>query len=75
MAKPMIPSFTGLKTDAFKTAQEAIELQTAHLQASIERFVGEVSKISETCATSVKSAAAPLRERVTATLKAAEPVA
>jgi phasin family protein len=58
-----------------KSPQEAIEVQTAHVKASIERFVNEVSKISDTYSSSVKSAAAPLRERVAAALKAVDPSA
>ena len=49
-----------------KSVQEAIELQTAYAKSAFEIYVAEVTKMSETVAVSMKEAAAPISERVTA---------
>jgi phasin family protein len=49
-----------------KSVQEAIELQTGFAKSAFEAYVAEVTKMSETVAASMKEAAAPISERVTA---------
>ena len=49
-----------------KSVQEAIELQTTYAKSAFETYVAEVTKMSETVAGSMKEAAAPINERVTA---------
>ena len=49
-----------------KTVQEAVELQTAFVKASMEAFMAQFTKSSEIAAASVKDSMKPLNERVTA---------
>jgi phasin family protein len=49
-----------------KSVQEAIELQTSFTKSAFEAYVAEVTKMSETVTASMKEAAAPISERVTA---------
>ncbi|HTX48166.1 MAG TPA: TIGR01841 family phasin [Caulobacteraceae bacterium] len=49
-----------------KSVQEVVELQTAFAKSSLEAYVAEMNKASETVASSVKECFQPLNERVTA---------
>ena len=49
-----------------KSVQEVVELQTAFAKQSLEIYLAEVNKASETVAASVKECFQPLNERVTA---------
>ena len=49
-----------------KSLQEAVELQTSFAKASMEAYVSEVTKLSETAAASFKDTFSPLNARVTA---------
>jgi phasin family protein len=51
---------------AAKSVQEVVELQTAFAKSSLEAYVTQMNKASETVAASVKECFQPLNERVTA---------
>jgi len=52
-----------------KSLQEVVELQTAFAKTSLETYMSEFGKMSETVAASVKESMKPLNERVTATVE------
>jgi phasin family protein len=52
-----------------KSLQEAVELQTGFAKSSMEAFVAEMTKMSETAAASFKDTFSPLNARVTATVE------
>ena len=52
-----------------KSVQEVIELQTTYAKSALEAYIAEVSKMSEIVSSSVKEAAKPLNERVTAAVE------
>lgn len=52
-----------------KSIQEVVELQTAFAKTSLETYMSEFGKMSETVAASVKESMKPLNERVTATVE------
>jgi phasin family protein len=52
-----------------KSLQEAVELQTSFAKSSMETFVAEMTKMSETAAASFKDTFSPLNARVTATVE------
>ena len=49
-----------------KSLQEVVELQTAFAKSSLEAYLAQVNKTSETVAASMKETVAPINERVTA---------
>jgi phasin family protein len=49
-----------------KSVQEVVELQTAFAKSSLEAYVAQMNKASETVAASVKESFQPLNERMTA---------
>lgn len=49
-----------------KSVQEVVELQTAFAKSSLETYVAEMNKASETVAASMKECFQPLNERITA---------
>ena len=49
-----------------KSLQEVVELQTAFAKSSLEAYLAQVNKASETVAASVKESFSPINERVTA---------
>lgn len=62
-------------TKALTTArslQEVVELQTAYAKTALETYLGEMNRMSETVAASVKDSLAPLNERVTAVVEKAQ---
>ena len=52
-----------------KSLQEVVELQTAFAKTSLETYMSEFGKMSETVSASVKESMKPLNERVTATVE------
>ena len=52
-----------------KSIQEVVELQTAFAKTSLETYMSEFGKMSETVSASVKESMKPLNERVTATVE------
>jgi phasin family protein len=52
-----------------KSLQEAMELQTSFAKSSMESFVAEMTKMSETAAASFKATFSPLNARVSATVE------
>ena len=52
-----------------KSLQEVVELQTAFAKTSLETYMSEFGKMSETLSASVKESMKPLNERVTATVE------
>lgn len=52
-----------------KSVQEAVELQTSWVKSAMESYMSEFNKVSELVASSVKEAAKPINERVTATVE------
>lgn len=52
-----------------KSIQEVVELQTAFAKTSLETYMAEFGKMSETVSSSVKESMKPLNERVTATVE------
>ena len=52
-----------------KSIQEVVELQTAFAKTSLETYMSEFGKMSETVSASVKESMNPLNERVTATVE------
>ncbi len=52
-----------------KSIQEVVELQTAFAKTSLETYMSEFGKMSETLSASVKESMKPLNERVTATVE------
>ncbi len=52
-----------------KSMQEAVELQTSFAKSSMETFVAEMTKMSETAAASFKDTFSPLNARMTATVQ------
>ena len=52
-----------------KSLQEVVELQTAFAKTSLETYMSEFGKMSETLSNSVKESMKPLNERVTATVE------
>lgn len=57
-----------------KSMQEVVELQTAFAKTALEAYLGEMNRMSDTVATSVKESLAPLNERVTAVMEKAQSV-
>jgi phasin family protein len=51
---------------ATKSVQEAVEFQTAFVKTSMEAYMAELTRMSETVAASVKDSFKPINERVTA---------
>jgi phasin family protein len=49
-----------------KSVQEAVEFQTAFVKTSMEAYMAELTKMSDTVASSVKDTFKPINERVTA---------
>lgn len=52
-----------------KSVQEAVELQTTWAKTAMETYMAEFNKVSELVASSVKEAAKPINERVTAAVE------
>jgi phasin family protein len=52
-----------------KSLQEAMEMQTSFAKSSMESFVAEMTKMSETAAASFKATFSPLNARVSATVE------
>ena len=52
-----------------KSIQEVVELQTAFAKTSLETYMSEFGKMSETVSASVKESMKPINERVTATVE------
>ncbi len=52
-----------------KSLQEVVELQTGFAKTSLETYMSEFGKMSETVSASVKESMKPLNERVTATVE------
>jgi phasin family protein len=52
-----------------RSVQEAVELQTAWAKSTLEAYLAEVNKASETVAASVKETLTPINARVTATVE------
>ena len=52
-----------------KNIQEVVELQTAFAKTSLETYMSEFGKMSETVSASVKESMKPINERVTATVE------
>jgi phasin family protein len=52
-----------------KSLQEAMELQTSFAKSSMESFVAEMTKMSETAAASFTATFSPLNARVSATVE------
>lgn len=52
-----------------KSIQEVIELQTAFAKTSLETYMAEVARMSETVTASMKDSVKPLNERVTAVVE------
>lgn len=52
-----------------KSIQEAVELQSNFAKASIETYIGEVNKIADLYASSMKDAMKPLSDRVATTVE------
>ena len=52
-----------------KSIQEVVELQTAFAKTSLETYMSEFGRMSETVSASVKESMKPLNERVTATVE------
>jgi len=52
-----------------KSVQEVVELQSNFAKASMETYVGEVNKLADLYAASVKDAMKPLNDRVAATVE------
>jgi phasin family protein len=57
-------SFSGAKS-----IQEAVELQTAWAKSTLEGYLAEVNRASETFAASIKESLTPLNARVTAAVE------
>ena len=57
------------KAATAKSVQELIELQSEWAKASLDAYMGEVNKLADLYATSVKDAIKPLNERVTAAVE------
>ena len=54
---------------AAKSVQEIVELQTGFAKSSIEAFLGEVTRMTDTVTASVKDSFKPINERLTATVE------
>ncbi len=54
---------------AARSVQEVIELQTAYAKSSVETYMAEVNRASETFSTLMKNAFRPLNERATAAVE------
>ena len=52
-----------------KSIQEVVELQTAFAKTSLETYMSEFGRMSETVSASVKESMKPINERVTATVE------
>jgi len=52
-----------------KSIQEVVEMQSAFTKSSLESYMAEFSKMSETLSSSVKESMKPINERVTATVE------
>lgn len=52
-----------------KSIQEVVELQTAFAKSSLETYMSQFGKMSETVSASVKESMKPLNERVTETVE------
>lgn len=52
-----------------KSLQEVVELQNAFAKSTLETYMSEFAKMSETFSTSVKESIKPINERVTATVE------
>jgi phasin family protein len=52
-----------------KSLQEVVELQTAFAKSSLEAYLAQVNKASETVAASLKETLTPLNARVTAAVE------
>jgi phasin family protein len=57
------------KAATVKSVQELIELQSDYAKASLDTYMGEVNKLADLYATSMKDAMKPLNERVTAAVE------
>jgi phasin family protein len=57
------------KAATAKSVQELMELQSDYAKASIDTYMGEVNKLADLYATSLKDAMKPLNERVTAAVE------
>jgi phasin family protein len=52
-----------------KSVQEVVELQTAYAKKTLETYMAELGKMTETVSASVKESLKPLNERVTETVE------
>lgn len=57
------------KAATVKSVQELIEIQSDYAKASLDSYMGEVNKIADLYASSVKDAVKPLNERMTAAVE------
>lgn len=57
------------KAATAKSVQELIELQSDWAKSSLDSYMGEVNKLADLYATSLKDAMKPLNERVTAAVE------
>jgi phasin family protein len=57
------------KAAAVKSVQELLELQSEYAKASPDTYMGEVNKLADLYATTLKDAFKPLNERVTAAVE------
>lgn len=54
---------------AARSVQEAVELQTNYARTALEGYLGELNRMSETVANSVKESLSPINERATAAME------
>ena len=60
---------TAKKAATVKSMQELVELQSDYAKSSFETYVGEMTKLTDMCASSVKDAFKPLNKRVSAAVE------